>query len=82
MNLHDPNAMFGHGNITLAVNGGGVFVNSNYTSGCPPGSGAMTTDGPGTDNAPVYEVVGSLCSNGTLTVVGSSTAGYPDPSIR
>jgi hypothetical protein len=70
MNLHNPNAMFGHGNITLDVNGGGVFVNSDYTSACPPGSGAMTTDGNGTYDAPVYEVVGSLCSNGTSSVVG------------
>jgi hypothetical protein len=81
MNLHDPDAMFGHGNIFLDVNGGGVFVNSDYTSGCPPGSGAMTTDGNGTYDAPVFEVVGSLCSNGTSNIVGTQQSGSQIPPL-
>jgi len=63
MNLHDPDAMFGHGNITLDVNGGGVFVNSDYTGSCPP-DGAMSVVGNGTYDAPVYQLVGSLCQSG------------------
>jgi hypothetical protein len=63
MNLHNPDAMFGHGNINLNVNGGGVFVNSDYTGSCPP-SGAMGVDGNGFYQAPVYQLVGTLCQRG------------------
>lgn len=63
MNLHDEDAMYGHGNIYLDVNGGGVFVNSDFQGSCPP-SGAMSVVGNGTYDAPVYQLVGSLCQSG------------------
>jgi hypothetical protein len=63
MNLHNPDAMLGHGNINLDVNGGDVFVNSDYTGSCPP-SGAMGVDGNGIYQAEGYQLVGTLCQRG------------------
>ena len=62
MSEHDPNALSGHGNVFLDVIGGGVFVNSDAGPSCP--GGAMGVVGNGTYQAPVFELVGTLCQSG------------------
>jgi hypothetical protein len=64
MSEHDPDALIGHGNVSLDVIGGGVFVNSD-AAGCP--GGAMGVVGNGSYTAPAFELVGgpgALCQSG------------------
>jgi len=61
MSEHDPDALTGHGNVYLDVNGGGVFVNSD-AGPCP--GGAMGVVGNGTYEAPVFQIDGDLCQSG------------------
>jgi len=78
MSEHDPDALTGHGNVNLYVNGGGVFVNSD-AGPCP--GGAMGVVGNGIYEAPVFEIDGALCQSGLPTINGLIQATSLNPAF-
>lgn len=80
MSLHDPDAVYGHGNFSLDIRNSGVFDNSDH--GC-----AFTTSGSaGTYSVDTaFSVVGGHCKNGFATLDGpvkdAAQRPYPPPEL-
>ena len=64
----DPQAIWGNGNVTLDINNGGVFDNSNNTCAFQTtGTAGSYTLDPGFN----FSVVGGYCQSGSPTITGS-----------